>query len=199
VLDETPFLDLIRRVRAGDKDACCELVRRYEPAIRSVIRNRLSPRLRRLLDSFDLSQSVLKSFFPRAAAGRFVLDTPEQLTNLLAAMVRNKLHKQVRRQQARRRDCRRVQEGPVEEAQLAAPPVDPLRTLAAEERLRRVRALLTEEEWQVAELRDQGHGWIEIATRLNASPDALRMKYARSIQRVADTLGTEESTRDALQ
>src|SRR5262245_28240441 len=77
--DETPFPELIRRIRTGDADAAAELVRQYEPAVRRSLRLRLDPRLRRTCDSMDLSQAVLCSFFVRAAVGQFQLDTPEQL------------------------------------------------------------------------------------------------------------------------
>jgi RNA polymerase sigma-70 factor (ECF subfamily) len=73
--EESAFGDLIRRVRAGDADASSELVRRFEPAIRIAVRARLTdPSLRRLSDSMDICQSVLASFFLRAAAGQFELD-----------------------------------------------------------------------------------------------------------------------------
>ena len=48
-------------------------------------------RLNRLLDSMDICQSVLASFFVRAALGQYELETPEQLLKLLATMTRNKL------------------------------------------------------------------------------------------------------------
>ena len=65
--DETPFPDLITRVRGGDSAAAAELVRRYEPAIRRVVRLRLTDqRLRRAFDSMDVCQSVLGSFFGAA-------------------------------------------------------------------------------------------------------------------------------------
>jgi hypothetical protein len=71
--DETPFPELIERVRGGDGDAATELVQRYEPAIRRVVRLRLTdPRLRRAFDSMDVCQSVLASFWPwqtRSGAG----------------------------------------------------------------------------------------------------------------------------------
>ena len=41
------------------------------------------PRLRRQYDSLDICQSVLASFFVRAAAGQYDLDRPEQLLKLL--------------------------------------------------------------------------------------------------------------------
>ena len=91
------FQVLLRRVRAGDGQAAAELVRRYEPAIRRAARVRLvDTRLNRLLDSMDICQSVLASFFVRTALGQYELETPEQLLKLLATMTRNKLANQVK-------------------------------------------------------------------------------------------------------
>src|SRR5438270_11846773 len=106
------FEELIRRVRTWDQDAAAELVRRYEPAIRRAVRFRLADaRLGGLLDSMDICQSVLKSFFVRAASGQFDLETPEKVLGLLAAMARNKLASQSRRQGAQRRGGRHVATG----------------------------------------------------------------------------------------
>src|SRR5580693_5611554 len=103
------FLELIARVRAGDEHAAAELVRHYEPAIRRAARVRLvDTRLNRLLDSMDICQSVMASFFVRAALGQFDLNTPDQLLRLLATMTRNKLIGQVKGHGAARRDFRRV-------------------------------------------------------------------------------------------
>src|SRR6516225_3387179 len=107
--DEPSFRDLIGRVRQGDELAAAELVRRYEPAIRRAVRFRLTdPRLRRTCDSMDVCQSVLLSFFVRAASGQYDLDTPEQLLRRLTTMARNKLLNQARQQQAGCRDNRMV-------------------------------------------------------------------------------------------
>src|SRR5437764_5832423 len=101
--------DLMRRLRAGDGTAAAELVRRYEPEIRRAVRVRLTdPRLRRVLDSLDVCQSVLGNFFVRVAAGQLQLDRPENLLRLLVTMARNKVLDHARRQQAARRDQRRV-------------------------------------------------------------------------------------------
>ncbi len=106
------FQVLLRRVRAGDGQAAAELVRRYEPAIRRAARVRLvDTRLNRLLDSMDICQSVLASFFVRTALGQYELETPEQLLKLLATMARNKLANQVKGHRATRRDFRRIEAG----------------------------------------------------------------------------------------
>src|SRR4051812_44768072 len=92
MIEEVDFQDLIRRIRAGDEAAAAALVRTYEPAIRREARVRLSDsRLRRLFDSMDICQSVLASFFVRAALGQYELEQPEQLLRLLVDMSRKKL------------------------------------------------------------------------------------------------------------
>src|SRR3954463_9974728 len=96
------YHDLIRGIRAWEPAAAAELIRRYEPAIRRAVRVRLADaRLGNLLESMDICQSVLKSFFVRAAAGQYDLETPEQLLKLLSAMARNKLTTQARHEHAR--------------------------------------------------------------------------------------------------
>ena len=99
MLDESSFSAFIVRIRAGDEQATADLVKRYEPEIRREVRLRLrDPRLRRDFDSMDICQSVLASFFLRAAAGQFDLEQPDQLLKLLVAMARNKLAAQGRSQ-----------------------------------------------------------------------------------------------------
>src|SRR5262249_21361832 len=97
---EDPFVDLIRRVRAGAAGAASELVRRYEPALRRFVRVHLrDPRLRRVLDSTDICQSVLATFFVRANLGQYDLDTPDNLLKLLATIARHKVTNQANWQQ----------------------------------------------------------------------------------------------------
>ena len=58
------FAEFLRRIRCGDSEAAQELVRRYESTIRLAVRTRLTdPALKRQLDSADICQSVLASFF----------------------------------------------------------------------------------------------------------------------------------------
>src|SRR6516165_10749310 len=108
MLNGGSFAEFVGRVRAGDEQAAADLVGRYAPAIRLEVRARLGDRrLRRVLDSMDLCQSVLKSFFARAAAGQYDLGRPDQLVRLLVSIARNKVACQARRQRAGTRDLRR--------------------------------------------------------------------------------------------
>ncbi len=82
MIESTPrddYSEFIGRIRQGDEVAAEELVRRYEAEIRLEVRGWLrlrNPALRRVFDSMDICQSVLASFFARAAMGDFDLDEP---------------------------------------------------------------------------------------------------------------------------
>jgi RNA polymerase sigma-70 factor (ECF subfamily) len=188
--DENLFLALVRRVRAGDGAAAAELVRLYEPAVRRLVRLRLrDPRLRRVLDSTDVCQSVLASFFVRAAAGQFELDRPEQLLRLLAVMARNKLAGQARRAYVTRREI--GDDAPAGDG-LADPGPGPTHEVDWRDLLGAVRGRLSDEERQLADRRARSEGWEQIAIEMGGSPEALRKKLTRALDRVARQLGLDE-------
>lgn len=190
---DTPFPELLQRVRAGDAEAAAELVRRYEPEIRRAIRVRLTDRrLHRTLDSMDICQSVLAQFFVRIVGGQFELDRPAQLLQLLITMARNKLLDHARYQQAERRDVRRNQSvSPAVLAQVADAGATPSQRLAGRELLEAVRRALTEEERYLAEQRCLGRDWAVLATELGCSAEALRKRLTRALDRVCRQLETE--------
>jgi RNA polymerase sigma factor (sigma-70 family) len=193
--DDTGFEELMRRVRAGDQQAAEELVRRYEPTIRRVVRVRLvDTRLQRLFDSMDVCQSVFGSFFVHAALGDYELNTPEQLLNLLVAMSRRKVVDQSRRAGAARRDYRRVTEGPADrEKNWAATGASPSQQVAGRELLDEFRRRLTDQERLLADKRAAGLNWNQIAAETGGSPEALRKQLARAVERVSQELGLEDA------
>jgi RNA polymerase sigma-70 factor (ECF subfamily) len=194
---EDPFVDLIRRVRAGDEEAAAELVRCYEPAIRRVVRVHLrDPRLRRVLDSMDICQSVLATFFVRAHLGQYDLARPEDLLKLLGRIARNKLTNQVSKHQADRRDYRREEAIGEREGLPRAASSDPSEQAAARELLAKVRERLSDDERQVAELRARGDSWAEIAEVQGGTPESLRKKLARALDRVLNQLGLDETSNE---
>jgi RNA polymerase sigma-70 factor (ECF subfamily) len=192
--DLVTFADFFRRIRAGDDQAAEELVRRYEPALRLEIRLRLTdPKLRRILEPADLCQSVLKSFFLRAATGQFDLDTPEKLLALLRTMARNKVANQVRKQQALRRDIRRdVSLDDSKSAPVAAEDPSPSRIAIGRELVDALHVRLSAEERRIADLRSQGCEWAEIARELGGTPQARRKQLARAVDRISQELGLDE-------
>jgi RNA polymerase sigma-70 factor (ECF subfamily) len=188
--ESSEFAEFIRRIRAGDDQAARELVARYEPVIRRQVRVRLrDPRLSRLFDYTDVCQSVMASFFVRAAAGQFDLEQPDQLLRLLVVMARRKVARQVRLHRAERRDYRRSGSHDPEylEGRAAAAP-SPSRLVAGRELLDQFRRRLTDEERQLADLRAQGFEWAEIAGQLGGTPGARSKQLARALDRVEQQL-----------
>jgi RNA polymerase sigma-70 factor (ECF subfamily) len=193
--DIETFKDLIRRLRAGDHQAAEELVREYASVIRVEVRLRLGdPRLRRAFDSMDICQSVLASFFTRAALGQFDLEDPSQLVRLLVGMTRKKVFYQIRRERAQRRDHRRVQvlEPATCDAVDAEP--GPPEIVARRDFLQTFRERLSEEERRVADLRGEGREWTEVAEMMGGTPEGRRKQLARALDRVSREMGLDEDT-----
>jgi RNA polymerase sigma factor (sigma-70 family) len=185
---------LLQRIRAGDESAAVELVRRYEPEIRRAVRTRLTdPRLRRLLDSLDICQSVLGNFFVRVAAGQLEVEQPGHLLRLLVTMARNKVLDHARRQQSERRDQRRLDPGTEALDGVIDATPGPSQIAAGRDLLTEVRRHLTAEERQLADQRALGRDWNTIAAEQGGNAEALRKKLTRALDRVTRQLGLEEN------
>jgi RNA polymerase sigma-70 factor (ECF subfamily) len=181
------FLELMQKVRAGDQEAAAKLVRAYEPAVRRLVRIRLrSSRLRRVVDSVDICQSVLGAFFVRVALGDYDLSSPEDLQRLLAVMARNKIVSRARLRSSSEEDGNPALE------ELASPEATPSQQLEARDLLEKFRQRLTDEERWLAEQRSLNRPWAEIAVERGDTPEALRKRLTRALDRVAGELHLEE-------
>lgn len=187
------FALLIQRVRAGDQSAAAAIVRQFEPLIHREIRLRLEDqRLREMYDTADVSQSVLASFFVRAAVGEYDVDDPDRLIALLIAMTRNKVATLVRRQRRQKRDHHRAEGDQV--AHLAKVPArepTPSAIAIGAELVERARELLGQEERAIAALRETNHSWQQVADRCGGTPQARRVQFMRAMRRVTQQLGIE--------
>ena len=186
---------LLFRVRSGDPTAAEELVRIYEPELRRAIRVRLTDtRLRRLVDSIDICQSVLAGFFVRTAAGQYDLQTPQELLSLLVTMARNRVIDCVRHSQAHRpvgfRDVSLAEQNG---NQIPSSQPGPASVLVNRDLLEQVRNRLTSAEVRLMEQRAEGLNWNEIAAATDESPNTVRMRLTRALDRVAEELGLETS------
>jgi RNA polymerase sigma factor (sigma-70 family) len=196
--EEISFQELLRRVRAGDAAATNLLVARYGDAVRRTARVRLrSTQLRRILDSTDIWQSVMASFFKRAVRGGWKEEpqTPDDLLKLLATMVRHKVIDQARRANAERRGGGKGTLDLFGDRELFAPaPGDtPSEQVVKREQAELVKELLTAEERRVWDLRaGEGLEWADIAARVGATPEALRKQWERTRKRIRQQLGEED-------
>jgi RNA polymerase sigma factor (sigma-70 family) len=190
-MSEESFTELIARVRGGDEHAASDLVRRYEPEIRREVRFLLrDPFLRRSFDSMDICQSVMGSFFLRAALGEYDLNRPEDLIRLLISMTRNKVVDATRRQRAQRRDHRRSTS--LDAVDLAAATPSPSQVIEGRELLAAFRDRLSTEERQLADLRAAGREWADIAQEVGGTAEARRKQLTRAVSRVSRELGLDE-------
>ena len=187
------FADLMRQVRAGDAEAAAKLIQHYEAELRIIARVRLNdPGLRRVMDSMDICQSVLANFFVRVSHGQFELDSPEQLLKLLASMIRNKVTDHARRQKADRRDFRRTAGADAYEVDVAGSQETPSQIMSAKELAEACHERFTSDERDLIEQRKLGRGWDELGQEFGVSPDALRKKVTRAVDRVAHEVGLDE-------
>jgi RNA polymerase sigma factor (sigma-70 family) len=185
--------ELIERVRRGDQSAAAEVVLNYEPFVRRAIRIQLrDPRLRSALDASDICQSVMASFFARLTLGQYELDQPSQLAALLSRMARTKVATRARRAEVTRRE--RLGQGSLALAvrAVAGPGPDPSELVAGQDLLEQFLVRLTADERVLSERRADGRSWSEIATELGGTPDSLRKRLARALDRVASALGLDD-------
>lgn len=188
--EEESFETLLARIREGDADAARDCVRLYEAEIRRAARVRLTdPHLRRIVDSVDICQSVFGKFFRNAAAGRLDLESPQQLLALLVTMTRNRVIDEHRRQNAQKR---RASDEPVvalDESAVGTGDDGPRTVAILREMIGEIRARLSAEELLIADGRNAGRSWQEIADELGHAPDAVRKRLARAVERVRAEIG----------
>lgn len=188
------FVDFIRRVRAGDERAAEEVVRKYEPIVRRELRmNMNDQRIGRIVDSVDICQSIWSSFFLRAAAGQYDLETPNHLVKLLMSMAKHKLASQARQQHRLKRDVNRTESnGELINALTDQGQDTPSAIVSGRELMAVIEEQLSNEERQVADLRREGLSWPEVAERLGGTAQARRMQMDRAADRVARQIGIDE-------
>jgi RNA polymerase sigma-70 factor (ECF subfamily) len=192
VSEEQPFRVFIDRIRAGDNVAAAELVERFGAAIRLEVRMRMRDRrLNRLFDSGDVCQSVLASFFVRAALGQYDLENDQDVIKLLARMAHNKIASQARKHRNLTRDARRVVGDLGELAEVAGGPT-PSRIVVGREILQLFRQHMTDEERRLADGRALGRPWAEIVAEVGGTPEARSKQLARALDRIGRELGLDE-------
>lgn len=108
MLDEsTQFAGLMERVGRGDQQAAWELLEAYGSHLQRYVRRSLSREMRTRFDSIDFVQVVWASFFREPSKLRRI-HSPAELMAYLAALARNKVVTEVRREVlSQKRDMRR--------------------------------------------------------------------------------------------
>jgi RNA polymerase sigma factor (sigma-70 family) len=167
----------LARIRAGDEEAARELLTRYEPKVRLVVRRQLPRILRSRFDSLDFLQSVWRSFFRRMQAGPDDFEDPRHLVAFLARAAQNKVIDEYRRACSRKQDVHLEEPLWAEGSrprELVAETDSPSEVAEAREAFSRLRDLLPEDRRAILELKVQGLSSQEIGVRLGLSERTVR-------------------------
>jgi RNA polymerase sigma-70 factor (ECF subfamily) len=173
---------LLARIKNGDEGAARELLCRYEPKIRLVVRRQLPRLLRSRFDSLDFLQSVWGSFFNKIQTGPNDLDEEQSLITFLAWAARNKVIDEYRRAATQKQNIHREQrlESKSDQDVYLAAGDTPSQLVQAHETYDRLRELLPEDRQVILELKAVGYSSKEIGDRLGVSE--------RTVQRVLEDL-----------
>lgn len=182
---------LIRCAQAGDDEARAEIVRRYAPKLRAVLRGRLGGDLKARVDTDDVLQSTLGVTLRDLPGFQYRGD--DAFEGWLVQAATRRLLDAARRNRAGPRDVGR--ERPLEAA--AGRPADlttPTFGVEREEIAADVRAAvdrLDADERRIVELRSyEGLSFTEIAKILDLlGKDAARDRYRRALRRMGTLLG----------
>ena len=180
----------IRRAESGDQNAATHLVNQYELELRRYIRFRLKdPRLRVLLDSLDISQSVFGRFFLALGEGRVDVTNPRQLTRLLQTMAINRVRDHARRRSAAKRSGLDDSDGQIPAEEVVDSGPEPAERAMTYEIVDAIRSELNKDECLILDCRIDGRGWGEVAASVGSTPEAVRKRFTRAIDRAAQKLG----------
>ncbi|MFO0949943.1 MAG: sigma-70 family RNA polymerase sigma factor [Isosphaeraceae bacterium] len=180
-MDDIDLAELISRARGGDAAAFSDIVRRFEPELRVVVRARLPRDLRPRFDSLDILQSLWKSVLRKDGAELPRFENSRHLVGFLAGVARNKIYEQHRRRtQTQKYDLSREEQlvvrrgGRDQLREVPSPDPSPSETVQERDRLSQLlrgRSIL---ERQVVNLRRSGLTYEEIAENLGLHEAAVR-------------------------
>ncbi|MCA9129259.1 MAG: sigma-70 family RNA polymerase sigma factor [Planctomycetales bacterium] len=89
-------VDWLAQLANGEDKAVAEFWHRYGDALQRVAERQIATWLRRRVDPEDVVQSACRTFFRRAAAGNFSLESKDDLWRLLLTITLNKVRMQAR-------------------------------------------------------------------------------------------------------
>jgi RNA polymerase sigma-70 factor (ECF subfamily) len=181
--EDGQLADFLKRIQAGDEGAARELLQRFEPEVRLVVRRQLPRLLRSRFDSLDFLQSVWGSFFRRMRDAPTDFEDSRHLVAFLARAAKNKVIDEYRRAASLKNDMHREEPlwGDGRRPKEVADPIDsPSEVAQAHEVFDRLHALLPEERRTMLELKAQGLSSKDIGERLGVSE--------RTVQRVLEEL-----------
>jgi hypothetical protein len=173
-MTEAGFQKFIEILRSGDAEAVDRLLADFDPFLRRAIRLRLfDRRARRVVDTSDILQSLLKDYLSREGTDGAAASS-RRLRAYLTAAAKYKVSSKTRKERRRIADLSDVAE-PVS--------AEPLPSKQAEDRdfIDAIRSRLKEDDRRLFDLSQQGRTWRQIAYEIGGHPDTLRIQLRRSV------------------
>lgn len=174
-MGDTEFRDFFEILRSGDPEAVNRLLSELDPVLRRAIRLRLlDRRVRRIADTADIFQSLLKDFLGREAADGAAAASTSKLQAYVATAAHHKITSKLRKERRRVANLDDVAE-PVSADSPAEKNVEDREMVDA------IRGRLSEENRRLFDLSRQGQTWRQTANQIGGNPDTLRIQLRRSI------------------
>ena len=171
---EREFREFLEILRSGDAEAVDQLLGEFDPFMRRAIRLRLfDRRARRVVDTADILQSLLKDFLERERTDESGA-AAEKLQAYLAAAARYKVASKVRKEKRRAANLSDV-------AEPASPEPSSCQQVEDREQIEALRNRLDDRHRRLLDLSAQGMTWRQIADEIGGHPDTLRIELRRSI------------------
>lgn len=163
----------------GDRVTAIEYAEAHRDEIRRIISRRLGTRLRQVYSTTDIEQSLLMALMAQHPEPLPLVEAARLVTVIAIRLVKTK---------ARDEHHSRWEPGSPRVDIESASPVDPIEQVAAQDFLETAR-VHAGEDWALVEARLEGRSFVELAPRFDSTPAALRMRFRRAIDRIAEQLG----------
>jgi DNA-directed RNA polymerase specialized sigma24 family protein len=187
--------EFLQTLQSGDERAVEEMLRRLDPFLRKAIRLRLiDGRLRRVMDTADVFDSLLRDFLARPAptanqsennSGNNPVNASAGLHAYLAAAVHHKIRTKARKERHHAgslpREWTATDNGPA-----------PNQELENRDFIEAITSRLSAEDRELFDLRARGFTWPEIANQIGGNADALRMRLNRAVATILSELDADE-------
>jgi RNA polymerase sigma-70 factor (ECF subfamily) len=191
VPDEKTTIDLVRRAKGGEEEAWNRLFERYHDHLLLAVRLRLGRRLRSVLESGDIFQSVALEAF--RDLGQFTPEGEGSFRAYLNRLVLNKITDRARYfEAAKRQGGKNLSKTGLEKLPQLGEELSYHDSSGRFESLEREIQRLPEEMREVLLMRNfDGFTSQEVARVVGKSDDAVRKIYSRAVARLATRLGDE--------
>lgn len=186
-MNEAGFQKFLEILHSGDEEAVDRLLADFDPFLRRAIRLRLfDRRARRVVDTADILQSLLKDFLERQGSDG-AAESSRRLRAYLAAAAQYKITAKARKESRRTADLSDIAD-PVSRAPASSQIVEDRDLIDA------IRSRLDESSRRLFNLSQQGQTWRQIANEIGGHPDTLRIRLRRSVAAALAEIRGGEST-----